>query len=312
MNLLPPRLTELAPGVHAYIQPDGGWCLNNAGVLAGDGATLLVDTAATQARTEALRAAVASVTSEPVSTVVNTHHHGDHTHGNYLFADMARILGHERCADEVAKQGDLLKHLWPQVEWGEVRPVGPNEAVAEATELEVGGIRVLLEPVQTAHTSDDLIAFLPEHGVLFTGDLVFSGGTPFILMGSLSGTRAALGRLRELDPETIMCGHGPVGGSEIFDVAERYMDWLAGLAADGMRNGLTPLEVATKTDLGEFDRLRNPERLPANLHCAYAELAADAAVPEAEWQWLPAGTGVVEAGIHDIAAVGGGMPECLA
>lgn len=308
-----PQLTELAPGVHAYIQPDGGWCLNNAGVIAGDGATLLIDTAATQARTEALRAAAATVTAEPVSIVVNTHHHGDHTHGNYLFADTARILGHERCAEEVAKQGDLLQRLWPYVEWGQVRPVGPSEAVKERTTLDVGGIRVLLEPIAAAHTTDDLIAYLPDHGVLFTGDLVFSGGTPFILMGSLAGTFAAVTRLRVLGAQTVVSGHGIVGDSGIFDAAERYLNWLSELAVDGMRRSLTPRELAAKADLGEFGSLLNPERLPANLHRAYAELAAEAGLPEAEWPWLPTGAGVVQAGILDIVAFGdGSMPECAA
>ena len=310
---IPSRLTELAPGVHAYIQPDGGWCLNNAGVVAGDGATLLVDTAATQARTEALRAAIAAVTPEPVSIVVNTHHHGDHTHGNYLFADTARILGHPRCAEEVVRQGDLLRHLWPAVAWGAVRPVGPTEAVEQRTGLDVGGIRVLLEPVAAAHTADDLIAFLPDHGVLFAGDLVFSGGTPFILFGSLTGARAALGRLRALGAEIVVAGHGVVGGAALFDVPERYLDWLAELAADGMRRGLTPRELAAKTDLGEFGTLLNPERLPANLQRAYADFAAEAGLPQSEWGWLPAGIDVVTAGIQDIVAFGdGSMPECAA
>lgn len=313
MRRIPPHLTELAPGVHAYVQPDGGWCLNNAGVIAGEGATLLVDTAATQARTLALREAVASVTAEPVSIVVNTHHHGDHTHGNYLFADSARILGHALCAQEVAHQGELLKHLWPDVDWGEVRPVGPGEAIEQRTGIDVGGIRVLLEPVSAAHTTNDLIAHLPDHGVLFAGDLVFSGGTPFILFGSLSGARAALGRLRTLGAQTVVAGHGVVGGPEVFDTAERYLDWLAALAADGMRRALTPRELAAKTDLGEFGELLNPERLPANLQRAYAELAAQAGLPESEWSWLPAGVGVVEAGIADIIAFGdGSMPECAA
>lgn len=299
--------------MHAYVQPDGGWCLNNAGVIAGNGATLLVDTAATQARAEALRAAVASVTAEPVSIVVNTHHHGDHTHGNYLFADSARILGHTLCAPEVAKQGELLKHLWPDVAWGGVRPVGPSEAIEQRTGLDVGGIRVLLEPVAAAHTTNDLIAYLPDHGVLFAGDLVFSGGTPFILFGSLAGARAALGHLRALGPETVVAGHGEITDASVFDATERYLDWLAALADDGMGRGLTPREVAARTELGEFDSLLNPERLPANLQRAYAELAAQAGLPESEWPWLPAGTDVVEAGIADIVAFGdGSMPECAA
>jgi cyclase len=312
---VPGHLDALAPGVHAYVQPDGGWCLNNAGIIAGDGATLLIDTAATQSRTEALRSAVASLTPEPVSYVVNTHHHGDHTHGNYVFADTAQIIGHDLCPGEVAKQGDLLQHLWPEVEWGDVTPVGPTRTFAEAVTVDVGGITVELQHLETAHTTNDVVAFIPEHGVLFAGDLVFSGGTPFILMGSLAGSLAALERLNGFGAEHVVSGHGRVGDSTMFDVAQRYLHWLRETAEAGLRRGESPLELAKSVELGEFATLLNPERLPANLHRAYAELAAEAdagfgASADAD---ADADEKVVAAGIADLIAFGdGARPECLA
>lgn len=57
------RLHEIAEDVHAYIQPDGGWCLNNAGLITAGGRPLLIDTAATEARAGALKEAVARVTA---------------------------------------------------------------------------------------------------------------------------------------------------------------------------------------------------------------------------------------------------------
>ncbi|MGH1553845.1 hypothetical protein ACRAWF_23280 [Streptomyces sp. L7] len=56
-----PRLEEIADQVFAYVQPDGGWCLNNAGVIVSGGESALVDTAATEARALALRSAVRRV-----------------------------------------------------------------------------------------------------------------------------------------------------------------------------------------------------------------------------------------------------------
>ncbi|MFE6820792.1 MBL fold metallo-hydrolase, partial [Streptomyces sp. NPDC057675] len=78
----PPRTEELAPGVYAYIQPDGGWCVSNSGVLIGDDGVTVVDTTATEDRARALRAAVGALSPAPVRLVVNTHFHGDHTFGN--------------------------------------------------------------------------------------------------------------------------------------------------------------------------------------------------------------------------------------
>ncbi|MFD7576493.1 MBL fold metallo-hydrolase, partial [Streptomyces sp. NPDC059810] len=83
----PPRTEELAPGVYAYIQPDGGWCVSNSGVLIGDDGVTVVDTTATEDRARALRAAVGALTPAPVRLVVNTHFHGDHTFGNAVVGD---------------------------------------------------------------------------------------------------------------------------------------------------------------------------------------------------------------------------------
>jgi cyclase len=298
-----PYVRQLADGVHAYIQPDGGWCLNNAGIIAGGDEVLLVDTAATEARTLALRDAAHAISAAPVRTVINTHHHGDHTHGNYLFEDTARIIGHERCPGEVIAQGRQLELLWPEVEWGQIKITPPNETYTDSSQLTVGDVVVELVHVPPAHTTNDTIVWLPEQGVLYTGDLVFSGGTPFIMMGSLSGSIAALDQLRAFAPETVVSGHGPVAGTEIFESTARYLHWLADLAASAHRRGLKPLDAARAADLGEFAQLRESERLVANLHRAYAEL--DGAEPGAT---IDAG-----AAILDLVLVGDGRPpECLA
>src|SRR5688572_33404223 len=78
-------LHEVVPGVHAWVQPDGTWWLNNAGAVADDGQVLLVDTCATETRTRRFLAAVDGATAGgTVRLAVNTHLHGDHTYGNSL------------------------------------------------------------------------------------------------------------------------------------------------------------------------------------------------------------------------------------
>lgn len=298
-----PYLQKITDRVHAYIQPDGGWCLNNAGIVVGDEQVLLVDTTATVARTIALRDAVASLTGAPVRALVNTHHHGDHTHGNFVFADTARIFGHELCPDEIRAQGNLLEQLWPAVEWGEIELAVPTETFDDDVTLDIDGIEARLVHIPAAHTTNDTVVWLPAQRVLFSGDLIFAGGTPFVLMGSLSGSLAALGMLRALDPSVIVPGHGPVTDTSAIDEAERYLTWLTRTAADAHARGLSPLEAAREADLSEFAHLHNPERLPGNLHRAYAEI--DGAAPGAALN--------LGAAILDIAGYGDGtMPECLA
>lgn len=82
----PGSLVPVAEDVYAFVQPEGGWCLNNAGLVAGGGRSVLVDTAATESRTRRLREEVARIVPGGPDYVVNTHFHGDHTFGNGQFA----------------------------------------------------------------------------------------------------------------------------------------------------------------------------------------------------------------------------------
>ncbi|MGW5849572.1 MBL fold metallo-hydrolase [Streptomyces sp. NPDC055254] len=275
MSVEEPYLVQPAPGVYAYVQPDGGWCLNNAGFVTDGGQTLLVDTAATQRRALALRAAVVGAGAPLPRTVVNTHHHGDHTYGNAVFAPEALIVGHERARAEQLAAGHQLEMIWPTTDFGAIEITAPDLTYSGRLTLHVGGTDVRVLHPGVAHTTGDSIVWLPRQRVVFTGDLVFAGGTPFLAMGSLAGSLRALELLRSLDAETVVPGHGPLTDGSAYDSTERYLRYVAGLAAAGREKGLTPLETARQADLGEFAAWRESERLVANLHRAYAELAGE-------------------------------------
>ncbi|MET9616996.1 MBL fold metallo-hydrolase [Kitasatospora indigofera] len=264
------RTEEIADGIFAYVQPDGGWCLNNAGVITSDGQSALVDTAATEARARRLREAALSVSPAAPRAVVNTHFHGDHTFGNFVFPE-AVVIGHERLRTEMAQADLHLTTLWPDVCWGDLELVLPTVTFAERMTLHVGSVRAELIHLGPAHTTNDTVVWLPEQSVLFTGDLVMSGVTPFCPMGSLSGSLDAIGRLRALGARTVVTGHGPVAGPEVLDTAERYLRWVRDLAREGIAAGLKPVETARGCELGEFAGLLDSERLVPNLHRAYAE-----------------------------------------
>jgi cyclase len=256
--------------VFAYVQPDGGWCLNNAGIIVADGRTALVDTAATEARALLLRDAVRSVTPYAPRIVVNTHFHGDHAFGNFVFAPEAVVVAQELCRTEMTAAGLHLTTLWPDVHWGDLTLEPPSVTYRETLTLHIGDIEAQLAHVGPAHTTNDTVVWLPRQRVLFTGDLVMSGVTPFFPMGSLSGSLDGIARLREYDARVLVTGHGPVAGPEVLDTAESYLLWVRQLAREGVAAGLTPLEVAAETDLGEFAGLLDSERLVPNLHRAYA------------------------------------------
>ncbi|MFD3699330.1 MBL fold metallo-hydrolase [Streptomyces sp. NPDC058646] len=270
-----PYVVQPAAGVYAYVQPDGGWCLNNAGFVSDGGRTLLVDTAATQRRALALREAVSAAGAPMPRTVVNTHHHGDHTYGNGVFAPGALVLGHERARAEQLAAGHQLEMIWPGTDFGAMEITAPDVTYSDRMTLYVGATEVQVIHPGTAHTTGDSIVWLPRQRVVFTGDLVFAQGTPFLAMGSLAGSLRALELLRSLGAETVVPGHGPLTDPSAYESTERYLRYVDALAREGRAKGQTPLEVARQADLGEFAAWREGERLVANLHRAYAELAGE-------------------------------------
>ncbi|MFF4267279.1 MBL fold metallo-hydrolase [Streptomyces virginiae] len=268
-----PYLVQPAPGVYAYVQPDGGWCLNNAGFVTDGGRTLLVDTAATERRALALRAAIVAAGVPLPRTVVNTHHHGDHTYGNGVFTPEALVLGHDHARSEQLAAGHQLELIWPATDFGAIDIVPPDLTYSDRATVHVGDTPVRVIHPGVAHTTGDSVVWLPEQRVVFTGDLIFAGGTPFLAMGSLAGSLRALELLRSLDAETVVPGHGPLTDPSAYDATERYLRYVDELAREGLTKGLSPLEVARQADLGEFGAWRESERLVANVHRAYAELA---------------------------------------
>lgn len=177
MTVDKPYLVQPAPGVYAYVQPDGGWCLNNAGFVSDGGRTLLIDTAATERRALALREAVAAAGVPLPRTVVNTHHHGDHTYGNGVFAPEALVLGHDNARTEQLAAGHQLEMIWPATDFGAIDITAPDLTYSDRMTLHVGETEVRVIHPGVAHTTGDSIVWLPRQRVVFTGDLVFAEGT---------------------------------------------------------------------------------------------------------------------------------------
>ncbi|MCP2262598.1 cyclase [Streptoalloteichus tenebrarius] len=298
----PAEMTEVADGVFAYVQPDGGWCLNNAGVLVTPGTTTVIDTAATETRARALRARIAELTPVVPRTVINTHSHGDHTFGNFVFTPDAEVVAHERNRAEVIENDLALRNLWPDVCWGEVVVHPATTTFADRLTLHRDDLRVELFHPGPAHTTNDVVVWVPERRVLFTGDIAMSGCAPFVLMGSVSGSLEVLERLRGLGAETVVCGHGPVGGPEVLDANLRYFEWLRRVAREAVAAGLSPLDAARELDMGEFAGLLDSERIVGNLHRAMAEERG-----------LERGVPLDVVGIfQEIVAFHGGLPTCRA
>ena len=301
-----PETVQVGDGIYAYVQPDGTWWINNTGFLVGPQGVFSIDACSTERRTRAYLEAIRRVTPRPVRTVVNTHHHGDHTFGNALF-DTATIVAHERTRAEAIAFGPARNQpYWDNPDWGALPLEPPFLTFTDEIALHAGDTRVTVRHVGTpAHTTNDVIAWIPGASVLFCGDLVFNGGTPFLLMGSVTGCIEVLEQaVLPLSARVIVPGHGPVfEGTAPVAATLDYLRFVLDLAARGRAAGVPPLQAARETDLGRFAGWPDSERIVGNLHRAYAELSG-----------TPRGGPVdVAAALADMVAYNGGRPlTCLA
>lgn len=274
-----PSLVQLADGVLAWVQPDGSWWINNAGVVLADDGPVLVDTCATERRTRRFLAAIDAVAAAAPRLAINTHLHGDHTYGNSLLPDSTVIVGHQATRNGMLADFVLAATppIWaPTPDWGSVTIRPPTVVVHDQLTIFAGTRRIeLRHPGHPAHTLGDVVAWLPDDGVLFTGDLIFHEVTPLVFMGSLDGALRSLDWLASFGATQVVPGHGALVAdvADVLDAHARYYRFVLEVARAGRAGGLSPLDAARAADLGEFAAWPDAERLVLNLHRAYADAA---------------------------------------
>jgi cyclase len=194
--------------------------------------------------------------------------------------------------------------VFADVEWGDLTLAPPFVTFEDRLNIYVDDVLVELHHLgPAAHTTNDVVGWIPSHRVLFSGDVIFKGGTPFVLMGSVSGSLRALDRVMAFEPDVIVPGHGEPCGLEAVAIVGEYLRFVQETAAHSRAAGLTPLEAARKADLGQFGALTDSERLAGNLHRAYKEL--EGAAPGAPIDTVAA--------FADMLALNGGQPlRCYA
>jgi glyoxylase-like metal-dependent hydrolase (beta-lactamase superfamily II) len=290
-------LHELGDGLFCYLQPDGGWGWSNAGLVVGDGGSLLVDTLFDVRLTAAMLADMAAVTREAaIATVVNTHANGDHCFGNQLVAD-AEIIASDVTATEMQDIPPDLLHTMVTSDLGdpvlneyarecfgafrfdEIELTAPTRTFSGHLDVNVAGVAVELHELGPAHTGGDVIVHVPAASTAFVGDLAFIGGTPIVWAGPLANWCAAIDHIIDLGVDTIVPGHGPVcGPGELAEVG-RYLAWVDAEATGRFHAGMSAAEAVADIDLGPWGQWGEAERIVANVATVYRHLDPAAPAP---------------------------------
>jgi glyoxylase-like metal-dependent hydrolase (beta-lactamase superfamily II) len=284
-------LHEVGDGVFAYLQPDGSWGWSNAGLIAADGTSLLVDTLFDLDLTREMLDAMRAVTERsPIDAAMNTHGNGDHCFGNQLLPAETEIYATVGAAAELRAAPPALVDALKQTDdlgpehsayirriFGPFRFEGIELRLPTATfegrlELRVGDREVHLVEVGPAHTDGDAIVHVPDAGVVFTGDILFVGGTPIVWAGPVGKWLDACDRILALGAHTLVPGHGPVtDASGVHDV-KRYLTYVRHQARARFQAGMDAEQAADDIDLSDFAGWGEAERIAVNVETVYREL----------------------------------------
>lgn len=264
---------EVGAGTWAWLQPNGELGESNAGLIAGDGEALLVDTLWDLPLTRRMLEEARRLVAAPPAIVVNTHSDGDHVWGNQLLAG-ARIVSTAAAKEmmpldppaelrRLQRLGRLLGWAGPlgrfgrelgPFDWRGIEVTLPTETFSGELELRVGGRAVRLIEVGPAHTAGDLVAWVPDVAVCFAADVLFIDCTPITWAGPLASWLAAIDRVTALGATTYVPGHGPVCGAEQVARLRAYLEWVRAEGVPRLARGESPAAAARALlASGEFE-----------------------------------------------------------
>ena len=249
------RTQELASGLY-MLQGAGG----NLALVVGDDKTFMVDDDFGEL-SEKIAAAVAAVSDKPVSFVLNTHWHGDHSGGNENFARAgAVIVAHDNVRQRMSREH--FNEIFDRKTPASPPAALPVVTFADDLRLHLSGKTIEARHLPGAHTDGDAAVLFVEDNVLHTGDLYFNGMYPFVDItsgGSIRGLIDAVGRMLEwTDSATrIIPGHGALSNR---DELRAYRDFLTTVAdaIDALiAEGRSEEEVIAAKPTADFDATMN-------------------------------------------------------
>jgi len=297
-------LHELGESCFAYLQPDGGWGWSNAGLVVGDGESLLVDTLFDLDLTAAMLDVMSPVVgAAPIDTVVNTHANGDHCYGN---GEVVRrrpdveIVSSTATADEMVEVppamlaalnqapgevGELFRSFFGEFHFDGIELVTPTTTFDRHLDIQVGGRLVELIEVGPAHTAGDTIVHVPDARTVYTGDILFIGGMPIVWAGPLSNWVAACDLMLALGVDTVVPGHGPLTDTAGIVAVRDYLEFVDAEASARQAAGVDAFDAARDIGrlLGHDERFKDWGefgRIAVNVETVYRTLDPDHSTPD--------------------------------
>jgi len=283
------EVIELADGIYACIHKLGGKAICNAGIVDLGDKTIIFDSFLSPFVADEIPEIVKKLNLSPIQYVVNSHWHNDHIRGNQIFSSEIDIISTTRTAELIkikepgeiaaeknyapkrlayydsllnAYQGDSTDReyqnilMWQPyftalVETNSIIETRlPNVFVDQEKVIKGSKREARLITKGKGHSESDLILFLPDEKIVFTGDLVFIEMHPYLPDGFTDEWKTYLNYIESLGIEKLVPGHGRVGNANDLKIMTEYIEMIEKESGNMIENNI-PIEQIMQIKIPE-------------------------------------------------------------
>jgi glyoxylase-like metal-dependent hydrolase (beta-lactamase superfamily II) len=240
-----PQVRELATGVYGYISEFDP----NAGFIVGADHVVAIDTRPTPRMARQFLADIRSVTDKPVKFIVLTHYHAVRVMGASAFTDVQAIFASRGTHDWIAERGqadfDSEVGRFPRLFQGVEEVPGltvPHVTFEKEMSIWLRSREIRLLALGRGHSGGDTVAWLPDCGVLFSGDVVENHCGVYAGDAYIRDWAGTLDAVRALKPRVLVPGRGAVlddeaAAAEAIDTTQDFLSTLIGGVQAGIDAG---------------------------------------------------------------------------
>ena len=271
---LGPQFRKIKDGIYVQSAREAN---SNAGIIVTQEGVVLVDSGHNPTDSRAVMDAVKKLTPLPVRFLIDTEVHADHTTGHYVFSPPAVIVNHTG-AGEAMRKGFVPERMpnlirqFPEMAAAaqDYRLVPPQIEYRDKLTIQLGERTIEVLYLKNVHSEADSAVWLPQERVLFAASVAIQNGInilrPFVTIPDMLN---AMRRMKALNPEIVIPGHGSPGTTKIFDDSERYYALLLERVGAQVRAGKSLDQIKAEVKMPEYASYTSQDRMPTNIEAAY-------------------------------------------
>ena len=255
---------------------NGGFMANSCYIKAKD-SYILIDTGANYNFAKQAYEAMQKIEDLKVSTIIITHEHDDHWMGNSFYKDRfnSTIYAPKSINENYNENSKpRIFEILDKNEMENTKVIKADVVVSDEKVINISDKIIKIIPTKlTAHTKDDLIVYLPDEKVIFTGDIIMNQRVTSNRDGSVIGTLKAIDLINSYDWNTLIAGHGTITDKKATDFTTKYFTLLKTRVLEAIEAGITADEISKVVTMDDFKDIAMFDELNSrNVFDAFREL----------------------------------------